>query len=803
MKISRVATAPSGILTCIQWWFIELTVLGLLFTELLSFGWERILNRKARRSTRPVRLENLSHAWTRRNLAVDSVADVYGYSIDPISTPPRPDPKVSVIMPVYNGAGLISFSIESMLAQTFEDFELIIVDDGSTDHTVNVLKSYRDPRLRIIPLPVNTGVVGARNTALKAARGVYIAMLDHDDLSSPTRLAKQVEHLDNNPDTVMVATAGRIFQGGLLREFNFPKRMTPTLIKWMLHILNPFSFSTVMLRRSALLTLSSFTDQDFECAEDFHLYHQVLKVGNIARIDEPLGIYRLHTSNMTSNRERFVISQAAKVLADANVKRLGDGAWRAAHLFSRHVMAMQPVADAATLYETGRYLEILMESFMVSSPMDAASREEIRAHACQIWWRTVRGSVRSGRPWLIGCYNSIPALCAVGRPGLQERIGSVLRGSMMTVGSILKGPRKFLKPTHPHAHPAPQADVTLFGATYQQHPVATNRPPTLYVVIDTEPGPAGEDSTGLKAHLPVQGFFDGYGLRPIYLLDELVASQRDGYRPLLPLVERHSCAIGICIRPSTGRTFEAVDLGGEVPSILRKTQAAKIGALVATVEHNLGVRPLFHKNTDGLNAGSLESMADNGIAVDFSIVPGAKGHPSGRADPAHFASCAYQVGGNGPLFLPVTRGFVGRLSGYGPKLDRLLSCRLLSELRVRKLLGTLGLFEAASLAPEQFGADQQIAAIRAMIAQGQRVFVLHYRSRSVLPGDSSSVRTGENVSNVADRIKRVCEFFFDELGGLPGYPLDLVPKSQRPSALHSETARPEAPVPLISNFQPA
>ncbi len=115
-------------------------------------------------------------------------------------------PTVSVLMTTWNGAGFIAEAIASVLAQTFTDFELIVVDDGSTDATPRLLAGIGDPRLRVLRQAVNGGVVAARNIGFLAARGRYVAALDHDDLSRPARLARQVAYLETHPAVALVAT---------------------------------------------------------------------------------------------------------------------------------------------------------------------------------------------------------------------------------------------------------------------------------------------------------------------------------------------------------------------------------------------------------------------------------------------------------------------------------------------------------------------------------------------------------------------------------------------------------------------
>src|SRR4051794_4532921 len=114
-------------------------------------------------------------------------------------------PAVSIVMPVYNGAAYVAEAVRSILGQTFEDFEFIIVDDGSTDRTPRILHEYErmDRRVRVISRP-NTGIVGALNDGVAAAEAPLIARMDADDVSTPQRLHRQVEYLSEHPEVVVL-----------------------------------------------------------------------------------------------------------------------------------------------------------------------------------------------------------------------------------------------------------------------------------------------------------------------------------------------------------------------------------------------------------------------------------------------------------------------------------------------------------------------------------------------------------------------------------------------------------------------
>ena len=161
-------------------------------------------------------------------------------------------PRVSVVMPVYNGAPFLQPAIASIVAQTLRDFEFVIVDDGSTDATATMLTAAgaRDPRVRVISHPANRGAVAARNTALAHARGELIAVMDSDDVALPTRLERQVAFLNAHPDiSVLGGSVQLIDQLGVPG----PVKTYPTLpglVAWSMIFFNSLAHSTVMARRA-------------------------------------------------------------------------------------------------------------------------------------------------------------------------------------------------------------------------------------------------------------------------------------------------------------------------------------------------------------------------------------------------------------------------------------------------------------------------------------------------------------------------------------------------------------------------
>jgi glycosyltransferase involved in cell wall biosynthesis len=259
-------------------------------------------------------------------------------------------PRVSVLITTYDGARTISESIASILTQDMPDFELVVVDDASSDATPTLLRAIDDPRLIRLRNNRRLGIAGARNRGLATCRAPYIAFLDHDDLSDPRRLSLQAAYLDAHPDIVLVGTGVRELRDRRLTLEDQPTRTSPALMRLLLHLDNPLAWSSVMLRAEALRELNPpLLRPLFEPADDFDLYHRLLERGGIARLDEPLTTYRWHASNTSHVAGARIIDTATRVLARAYMPWFGVEAAAAAALVVRHGSNRVAVTDTPTM----------------------------------------------------------------------------------------------------------------------------------------------------------------------------------------------------------------------------------------------------------------------------------------------------------------------------------------------------------------------------------------------------------------------------------------------------------------------
>ena len=201
------------------------------------------------------------------------------------------NPRISVVMAVYNGAPYLEAAINSILQQTYANFEFIIVNDASTDNTSEILKKYDDCRLRVLTNPENLGLTKSLNRGINAARGQYIARMDADDLSLPHRLEKQLEFLENHPEYALVGSS--YYQ---IDETGSIKSLIQVLtdhceLRTGLWQQNWFGHGTVMMRQAAVVQAGGY-DEKFTYAQDYDLWLRLADNHRLANLAEPLYCWR-------------------------------------------------------------------------------------------------------------------------------------------------------------------------------------------------------------------------------------------------------------------------------------------------------------------------------------------------------------------------------------------------------------------------------------------------------------------------------------------------------------------------------
>jgi glycosyltransferase involved in cell wall biosynthesis len=218
-------------------------------------------------------------------------------------------PVASVIMPAYNSAPYVREAVESILNQSFTDFEFLVYDDRSSDDTVKIIESYPDARIRLFTKPANTGYTDSLTMGVAAAKGKYIVRMDSDDISDPKRIEKQVGFLEQNPEYGIVGSWIQTIQdNGQSQVWKYPVGHEDITLYTLANA--PFAHPSVTIRKAALLTNNINYSRSYEPCEDYKLWTELLKVTKGKNLDEVLLQYRLHEHQTIKMRRQILIERS-------------------------------------------------------------------------------------------------------------------------------------------------------------------------------------------------------------------------------------------------------------------------------------------------------------------------------------------------------------------------------------------------------------------------------------------------------------------------------------------------------------
>ena len=237
----------------------------------------------------------------------------------------KAQPLVTVLMPVYNGSKYLGEAIESILNQSFTDFEFLIIDDGSTDKSVKIIKSYDDERIRLVKNIKNLGQRASLNMGIELALGKYIARMDQDDVSLSTRLAKEVKVLDASPNCGLISTNcylidanGKVSDSSILK-----KDLTGGQVEWYLLWGNPIVHPTVMFRTKLVQYLKGYPDIFNFHVEDYVLWSRLVQKKSIIILSEPLLLLRKHDLSATEVDSEPHIAEHIQATQEILATRVG------------------------------------------------------------------------------------------------------------------------------------------------------------------------------------------------------------------------------------------------------------------------------------------------------------------------------------------------------------------------------------------------------------------------------------------------------------------------------------------------
>jgi len=230
-------------------------------------------------------------------------------------------PLVSVLMPVYNGEKYLKEAIDSILNQTYTNFEFIIINDGSTDKSEEIILSYTDTRINYISNSANIKLIKTLNVGLNAATGKYICRMDADDVSMPNRLEVQVDFMENHPEYVMTGSYVHTIDDMGERQTTIEYYTKDEDLRFALLQYCPFIHPSVIICNDILKKNNYHYLEDYLHAEDYHLWTILAEEGKVANIPLFLLDYRVHNQQISSMHEEFQIKQMKRI-QEAHLRRL-------------------------------------------------------------------------------------------------------------------------------------------------------------------------------------------------------------------------------------------------------------------------------------------------------------------------------------------------------------------------------------------------------------------------------------------------------------------------------------------------
>jgi glycosyltransferase involved in cell wall biosynthesis len=272
-------------------------------------------------------------------------------------------PLVTVFMPVHNRAHLLGRAIESILAQSFRELEMLIIDDGSTDGSVAAVRRYSDPRIRLLENGQNLGIARTRQRGLDEARGAYLAVLDSDDQAAPRRLERQVAFLDSNPSVATLGGWARALDTqGRVHGSIKPLPLASAELKARLLFRTCHHHSSVMGRVSVLREFGY--DPRFDVSSDYDLFARIAQHHELANIPRVLLHRGLHAGRVTTARSAEV-KRMNMIVAARQLEALGlpsDEPTVARHVGIARLKKEGTSPDEAWLAETARWFDRLIDA---------------------------------------------------------------------------------------------------------------------------------------------------------------------------------------------------------------------------------------------------------------------------------------------------------------------------------------------------------------------------------------------------------------------------------------------------------
>jgi len=269
-------------------------------------------------------------------------------------------PLVSVIMPVFNSASYLRLAIDSILNQTYENIELLIIDDCSTDNSVEIVNSFKSPKIRFFKNEKNIGVSATRNKMIDLSNGKYIALMDSDDISPKYRIEKQVDFLEKNIQYGLIGGHyERFSDNGIFKKYKVHKHsLIQEENQVKLNFLGSIAAPTVMFRASVVKINNLYFDVNLKIAEDYDMWRKIGLFTKVINIDQVLIYYRKHSNNAMNKKELAYIHTVIAIRKSFD--NLGISTF---NIFNEN----QKIKDINSFFELIDSLEIFLENNKISN----------------------------------------------------------------------------------------------------------------------------------------------------------------------------------------------------------------------------------------------------------------------------------------------------------------------------------------------------------------------------------------------------------------------------------------------------
>ncbi len=644
---------------------------------------------------------------------------------------------VSVIVPVYNAAETISRTLRSCLTQSVPPLEVLVVDDGSTDRTAEIVAGFGNS-VRLIRQQ-NAGPGAARNAAARLARGAWLAFLDGDDWWMPGKLEHQMK-LAGAPEIGIIHSLANVSAAGIPDLLTFDDL-------WQRNVIVN---SSVLIRKTAFDALGGFAEHPaLRVGEDYNLWLRAAAEGFGIRLCRELLTYYRPGQGISSNTASFLTG------SERNIE----------------LIAARYQIDSAKVDE--RRARMLTEvGFMALGQRDLPLARSLLSKA----------SVGRRTP------QDILTLAVAHLPrsvlDLARRSRSVGKARPLCLSD---------DPTSLFAEPVPPAAVSsgrprlLVVIDTEEEFDWSKLPPVSMGVA------------AMRHQNAAYCILRKHGIVPTYAVDHLIARDRDASAPLREFLADGGCEIGSQLHTWVNPPFEEArsrfnTYAGNLPAYL---EFEKIAALTRTIEDDLGVRPILYRGGRwGAGPYTARILKWFAYKVDCTVLPHYDlrddGGPDYRRRPSHPTWCDPD---HELLEIPASVGMSGLLGRWGGELYPGLNHAGARFLGIPSIMRRLRLLDRNRLTPEGTSLAEMQRLARDLVQRDRAgVLLLTFHSTSLLPGSTPYVQTARDLDEFLARLDEFLGFFFDELDGVPATPASIHALASAAYQRNDPPARPRSVV---------